>query len=61
MNLNEYQEKAITSKIYDDSVAIPYVVLGICGETAELYEKVVEAIGGSVSIAYIASSTGKVV
>lgn len=45
MNLNEYQEKAITSKIYDDSVAIPYVVLGICGETAELYEKIVEAIG----------------
>tara|TARA_R100000544_G_C2223775_1_gene59243 strand:- start:1129 stop:1680 length:552 start_codon:yes stop_codon:yes gene_type:complete len=45
MNLNEYQNKAITSKIYDDSVAIPYVVLGICGETAELYEKIVEAIG----------------
>ena len=45
MNLNEYQEKAITSKIYDDSVAIPYVVLGICGETSELYEKIVEAIG----------------
>lgn len=45
MNLNNYQEKAITSKIYDDSVAIPYVVLGICGETAELYEKIVEVIG----------------
>ena len=51
MNLNEYQKLAITTKIYDDSVAIPYVVLGIVGEAAELYEKVTEKInGGDVSL-----------
>ena len=42
MTLNEYQNQAITTKIYDDSVAIPYVVLGIAGEAAELYEKVMD-------------------
>tara|TARA_R110002050_G_scaffold20402_6_gene57831 strand:+ start:78 stop:632 length:555 start_codon:yes stop_codon:yes gene_type:complete len=46
MNLNEYQKLAITTKIYDDSVAIPYVVLGIVGEAAELYEKVTEKLNG---------------
>lgn len=42
MNLNDYQKLAITTKIYDDSVAIPYVILGMAGEAAELYEKVME-------------------
>lgn len=42
MTLNQYQKKAITTKSYDNSVAIPYIVLGICGEAAELYEKIVE-------------------
>lgn len=46
MNLGDYQQKAITTKIYDDSVAIPYVVLGICGEAAELYEKVSDQLNG---------------
>lgn len=45
MRLNEYQKKAITTKIYDNSVAIPYVILGICGESAELYEKIDETCG----------------
>lgn len=49
MNLNEYQKLAITTKIYDDSVAIPYVVLGIAGEAAELYEKVTEQLRGEGS------------
>lgn len=40
MNLKEYQEKAITTKIYDPSVAIPYCVLGITGEAGEVAEKV---------------------
>ena len=39
---NEYQKKAITTKIYDDSVAIPYIVLGIVGEAGELFEKIQE-------------------
>ena len=42
MNLVDYQKQAIVTKIYDDSVAIPYIVLGICGEAAELYEKMTE-------------------
>lgn len=46
MNLNEYQKLAITDKIYDDSVAIPYIVLGIVGEATELYEKVTEKLDG---------------
>lgn len=41
MKLKDYQKQAITTKIYDDSVAFSYVVLGICGEAAELYEKLI--------------------
>lgn len=44
MDLLTYQEKAITTKMYDDSIAKPYVILGLCGEISELYEKVVEAV-----------------
>ncbi len=44
MDLLEYQELAITTKIYDDSIALPYIVLGICGESSELYEKIVESV-----------------
>lgn len=40
MNFKEYQEKAITTKIYDESIAIPYCVLGITGEAGEVAEKV---------------------
>lgn len=35
-----YEELAITTKCYDDKVALPYVVLGLCGEVGELYEKI---------------------
>lgn len=45
LNLNQYQKAVITDKIYDESVAIPYVVLGIAGESSELYEKIIEQLG----------------
>lgn len=35
-----YEELAITTKCYDDKVALSYVVLGLCGEIGELYEKI---------------------
>ena len=39
MNYKEYENKAITTKAYHEKVAIPYVVLGLCGELGETYEK----------------------
>lgn len=39
MTYKEYEEKAITTKCYADEVAIPYVVLGLCGELGETLEK----------------------
>lgn len=33
--LNLYQEGAVTTKIYADQIAIPYVILGIVGEVGE--------------------------
>lgn len=39
MNYKEYEKKAITTKAYHEKVAIPYVVLGLCGELGETYEK----------------------
>lgn len=40
MNFKEYEEKAITTKCYANEIAIPYVVLGLCGETGEFFEKI---------------------
>lgn len=40
MDFKQYQEAAITTKIYDSSIAIPYCVLGITGEAGEVAEKV---------------------
>lgn len=40
MDFKQYQEKAITTKIYNQSVAIPYCVLGIAGEAGEIAEKI---------------------
>lgn len=40
MNYKEYEEKAITTKAYNQRVAIPYVILGLCGELGETYEKI---------------------
>jgi NTP pyrophosphatase (non-canonical NTP hydrolase) len=39
MDFQEYQKQAITTKIYDQSIALPYVVLGITGEAGEVAEK----------------------
>lgn len=44
MNFQQYQEQAITTKIYSPEVAIPYVVLGITGEAGEIAEKVKKAL-----------------
>lgn len=41
MNFKEYEEQAITTKCYADEVAIPYVVLGLCGELGEFVEKLI--------------------
>lgn len=62
MNLNDYQKQAITTKIYDDSVAIPYVILGIAGEAAELYEKIRDyQQGGDVSFDLIGKECADIV
>lgn len=40
LTFDQYQKQAITTKIYDPSIAIPYCVLGITGEAGEVAEKV---------------------
>lgn len=42
MNFKEYEEKAITTRVYSPKVALPYVVLGLCGETGEFFEKLLK-------------------
>lgn len=42
MTFKEYAEKAITTRVYSPKVALPYVVLGLCGETGEFFEKLAE-------------------
>lgn len=42
MNFLEYEKQAITTRIYSPKVAIPYVVLGLVGESGEYIEKVSE-------------------
>jgi len=44
MNFTEYQNKAITTKIYKPEVALAYVTLGITGEAGEVAEKVKKII-----------------
>ena len=39
VDFNDYQERAITTKIYADEIGVPYVVLGIIGEVGEFIEK----------------------
>lgn len=61
MNLNTYQKSAITTKIYDNSVAFPYVALGICGEVGELYEKILESQkGGNFELSLLSKEVGDV-
>lgn len=40
MNFLEYKNQAITTRIYSPKVAMPYVVLGLVGETGEYMDKV---------------------
>lgn len=44
MNFQEYEEKAITTKVYAEEVAKPYVVLGLCGEFGEFVEKLYKKV-----------------
>lgn len=40
MNLNEYQEKSVSTAIYPNEVALAYVALGLSGEAGEIANKV---------------------
>ena len=46
MNLNEYQEKAITTAVFPKHQALPYLALGLSGEAAEVANKVKKVIRG---------------
>ena len=39
MDLNEYQEKAITTAVFPKDKALPYLALGLSGEAAEVANK----------------------
>lgn len=52
MNFNEYQKKAVTTAIFKDEVALPYLALGLVGEAGEVAEKVKKVLrddGGYIS------------
>jgi NTP pyrophosphatase (non-canonical NTP hydrolase) len=40
MEINEYQEKAVSTAIYGEEHKIVYPMLGLCGETGEVAEKI---------------------
>lgn len=42
MDFKEYEERAITTRVYSPKVAMPYVVLGLCGESGEFFEKLLQ-------------------
>ena len=44
LTFKEYQTQAITTKIYPEGLAIPYVTLGLMGEAGEVAEKVKKVI-----------------
>lgn len=44
LTFNDYQTRAITTKIYPPGLAIPYVTLGLMGEAGEVAEKVKKVI-----------------
>lgn len=44
LTFEEYQSKAITTKIYPAGLAIPYVTLGLMGEAGEVAEKIKKII-----------------
>lgn len=44
MNLNEYQEAALTTAVYPEDKRIIYPALGMCGEAGEVADKVKKVI-----------------
>ena len=44
MEFNEYLKQAITTKLYPEGMAIPYVTLGLMGEAGEVAEKIKKVI-----------------
>ena len=46
MNFNEYQTKAITTAVYPEHEALPYLALGLSGEAAEVANKVKKILRG---------------
>ena len=40
MNFKEYEAHAASTACYQKEVAIPYVIMGLTNELAEVYEKV---------------------
>lgn len=44
LTFKDYQTKAITTKMYPEGLAIPYVTLGMMGEAGEVAEKVKKVI-----------------
>lgn len=44
MEFNEYLKQAITTKLYPEGMAVPYVTLGLMGEAGEVAEKIKKVI-----------------
>lgn len=44
MTLNEYQQKALETAIYDKNYVVIYPALGMCGEAGEVADKVKKVI-----------------
>ena len=44
MNINDYQEKAISTAVYPKDQGLAYLALGLTGEAGEVAEKIKKAI-----------------
>lgn len=40
LTFNDYKQQAVTTKVYPEGLAIPYVTLGLVGEAGEVAEKI---------------------
>lgn len=54
MELNEYQEKAVSTAIYPNDGKISYLALALCGEAGELADKVKKVLRDKNGQFYIA-------
>lgn len=43
MNFSKYQKEATTTMMFNKKIALPYILLGIVGESSELFEKIVKS------------------